>query len=424
MSKVKKDVWDSHMKGNQTAFKSASREALKDFDRELRKLRMPDSKQQERACDLLCAKGRMLRFLGDMDAAAAVFEEGLAYPITKNNPILDARFRTERGMTQMHTGDYKKSEQDLIESLKIIKTSKSRTPLLSAIYGGIGACAWGHGDFKTSHKNYKKMLDEARKEKCPEFEAEALNNLAILEWKAGKLEKSLGNFRDSLKRWKKIENRFGIAITTMNIGILEENTGKFTPAKRRYLEAIKMGQEIGFSQLQAAALTNLSSLLLNQQLWQNAIERAKQSAQLANKIKDRRSEAIALENLALANLGKKEFVAADKALRHSRKIAEKIGDQERLFSLQLVQIEWLLAKKQIAEIQKLIQSSEQLYKKHKYESELPRFLRLQVQYHLQTGDSSKATGLIKIAFAECQKQKNKVEEKRLRKILKEKLDSK
>ncbi len=113
------------------------------------------------------------------------------------------------------------------------------------------------------------------------------------------------------------------------------------------------------------------------------------SLDLARLIGDRRSEAIALENLALGHIALAQREETAEALRQGRKIARKIKDKERLFSLELVEIESRLARPGIAAnrrsllaIKAKLTAAGQTLKKAGYTAELPRLLRLQTRAHI------------------------------------------
>jgi tetratricopeptide (TPR) repeat protein len=285
---------------------------------------------------------------------------------------------------------------------------------MAAILNYSGMCAWGEGDFKKARKFYEETLRLSRECQCEVLEAEAHNNLALLDWKDGRIEKALGNFQLCLGRWKKLHNRFALALTLMNIGIVEENLGSLVQARRHYLEALKQAKEVNFVQAQAATYSNLGNLALLRQAWAEALEYNSRGLELTRGIGDRRSQAIALENLTLTHLGLGKPEEARASLREACKIARDIGDRERLLSLDLVEIEMRLSRNDVEGIFERLEEARRQLDRRGYLAEWPRLLRLHAHAELLCGKEKGAKQSIKKAISECQKQKNRSEEKKIR----------
>ena len=417
MTLVKTTVQQRHLSGDKQAAQAATAEAVAQFDAELKSLlKVPGEKELQRAADLLCAKGRLLRFMGKMDDALASFQEGLAVPALRRDPFCRVRFRTEIGLTRIQTSDYALAGRELQRSRIAARRLKEGPSLLPVILNGLGVCAWGKGDFKAARRRFRQTLEAGQAGKWAVLEAAARNNLALLDWKDGRLEAALENFRASRKKCKQLRNRFGWALVVMNVGIVEENLGRYTPAQRHYEEALAVAKEVNYIQVQAASLTNLGSLALNQGKWRRALDRNARALELAREIGDRRSQAIALENLALAHVGLKESDKALDVLRDARETAKAIGDEERLFSLDLVEIEieagGLSAATEPGELPDKVEGAEQVLRRKGYTSEVPRLLRLKAQAHALSGEDNEARGILRKAIRECRKQKNRPEEKK------------
>ena len=415
MRDVKETAWKNHLQGDSRMIKSASKKALSDFDRDIRRIRKNVKGQLEESCNLLCAKGRLLRFLGKVDDALATFDEGLVLPIAAENINLKARFLAERGVVHVQCGRYENAQEDLKSALSLIKKKPEQNLLRAAIHSGLGACAWSQGKLRAAEKLYLRMLGVSQKIKCTEYEVEALSNLAVLEWKKGQLENALANFRVCRRRWKKLNNRLGTAITIMNIGILEESMERFTPARKHYLEALKISEQASFKQVEMASLGNLSSLLLNQNRFANARARAEQAIELAREIQDRKSEAIALENLGLAQLGLKNYPSAKRALEKGTALANKISDQGSILSLELAAIELLLVQNSsdFKELNSRLIATQKTIAASGFESELPRLFRLRLLLAILQKKSGQVKQLLTQGRKICKQQQNKVEENKL-----------
>ncbi|HUT26076.1 MAG TPA: sigma-70 family RNA polymerase sigma factor, partial [Sumerlaeia bacterium] len=322
MAMAKSAVWRQHLSGDSRIGRSACAEAVSHLEEQLLKALMRTAgalseEDQKQAAEILCAKGKMHRFLGQMEEAFASFERGMALPALKGPRLHLARFQAEIGLTRLQTADYRKARKDLAAAKAAVQRAAAARPataarpasgddsplraplalpappaLLGAILNGLGACAWGEGNFAEAQNLYSRAARESRKVGCEEIEAEARHNLALLAWKRGELERALRIFRVCLRRWSTLRDRLSGCMTLMNIGVVEENLGRYRAARRHYQEALAMAEEVGFVQVQAATHSNLGSLALAERNWPEAVERNAEALGLSQSIGDRRSEAI------------------------------------------------------------------------------------------------------------------------------------
>ncbi|MBN1516687.1 sigma-70 family RNA polymerase sigma factor [Candidatus Sumerlaeota bacterium] len=445
MGHVKGIVWQERLAGRSEALISASREAIKQFEEEIREVGMPSDAKQARACDLICAKGRLLRFMGEHTAALEAFHAGMEYPVLKRRPELRARFIVELGLTLMQTAEYARAVERFAEGLALLKKLKANdTELLRGFaLGGMGFCAWHRGELERSRRYYSEMQAIGRKRKAPELCAESMNNLAALEWRAGKLAEAIRHFRTCLREWTKLGNRFGAAMARMNLGIIEENQGRLEPARKSYLEALSLSRELGFLQLQALSLVNLSSLALNEARFDAARERALESLDLMRKLGGA-GESAALENLAAAELGLGNLEVAHKQLEQARKIAAQEQDPSRQLSLDLLELElrlteaagrWVgprssakrspkaggedwpeerLAHALIRELLSRMAAAEKQARQLHCDQELPRILRLRAMTKGAGGLYAAARKTLKRAINRADEQNNRIENERLK----------
>lgn len=416
MEMVKKTVQKQNLAGDKRVAEAASGAAIEQFDQELKLLlKTPTVEEQQRAGDLLCAKGRLLRFMGRTREALESFQSGLAIPALRRNPLFRARLRTEVGLTAVQTAHYSQAQKEFQGALLLLRREGAQPPdeLLAAISNGLGLCAWGEGSFRKARRHYLETARLSSQAGCEPLEAEALNNLALLDWKDGRLEEALTGFQGCLRRWKKLGNRFGRALTLMNIGIAEENLGRYGLARRHYEEARALAEEVNFVQVQAATYGNLGNLALNQEEWAQALEDSRRGLELARGIGDRRSQAIALENMALAQGALRQFAEAHGAMQEARRIASAISDQERLLSLDLTEIETQLAGGEAEGAGPRLEAAALQVEKKGYQSEWPRLWRLTARAAMQSGEERRVGQALRRALRECRKQKNLPEEKKV-----------
>jgi RNA polymerase sigma factor (sigma-70 family) len=419
---VKPTVRVRALSGDRGPRRSAMEEAIEVFNEEIGQLlKFPTREEQQRAGELICAKGRLLRFLGQAPEAMKTFQSGLRIPAFKSDALYRARLRAEMGLTMIQVSQYDQARRHFQYSRTAIGSSGRADDLMATVCNGLGLCAWGRGDWSKGRRHYDRALQSSRAAGAGEIEAQVLNNLALLDWKEGRLPQALERYKVCRRLWKKLKNRHGLALALMNAAIVEENMGRPAPAGLHYRQSLKLGEELKFAQLQTACHANLGNLALIQRRFGQALKSSARALEIARAIDDRRSEAIALENLALSHAGLGGAADADAALDAALKIARAIGDRERELSLELAAIECELsaaARPPVAVppagIQRRLSQAAATIKKQGFEAERPRLSRLSIQFRLAVGRNGGIDRFIRDATALCRRQHNRPEEKRIR----------
>ena len=414
MSMVKRTIRKQRLSGDLRFCQAATAEAVARFDEELDTLvRMSEKEREERAGDLLCAKGRLLRFMGKNDDALDAFVEGLSLGTIQRSRPVRSRLRAEVGLTHLQMSDCTRARKEFKGAYVAIQRMEEQDHLLPAVLNGLGLCAWKEGLLGKARTYYEKALDASREVACEVLEVDARNNLAILDWRKGDIRQALKGLRACLGLWKKIGSRHEEAATLNNIGIMEEQLGSYGHARRHYQRSLTLCQELGDRQAQISAYCNLGSLTIVRKEWKQAEEYCRQALELARELGDAGNEAIAQENLALVRVGLGEIQDAWKHLEGARKAARRIPDRERLFSLELVEIEVLLAQEKWEGLASRLEKAERKLHKSHYTGELPRLLRLRAHAEILSGQESKARKTLRRAHRVAQSQQTRVELQRV-----------
>ncbi len=407
------------------AREAAGREAAVLFaKRREQLLHVPSVAERHEAGELLCAEGRLYRFMGESDRAIDIFEKGLAEPFFRKDVLLRTRLRAEIGITYTHLSQYDKAKAVLKICRRSLTHQKDNSALLASTLNALGSCEWGQGHYFKAGKYFQETLAESRRVHCLEIEASALNNRSLLKWKNGDLPSALDGFKSCLKLWRKIKNRYNWSQSLINVAILEEHLGRPTAARQHYKRAIEISEEIQFLLVVAAAYCNLSNLELGLRQYKAALSYAEKAIELSQQCENPRNEAVSWENLALAQLGLQDLESAVQSEKKAKALAEEMGDEERLFSLDLVRVEIRLAQARTISDEKIkqtrlkeIKSDIQLLRKtltnKGYRSELPRWLRLKLQAEILADRNRAAQRTYNQALKESKKQGNRPEQKRV-----------
>ena len=405
--------------GDHASSVAAITEALDHYDEALKRLRM-QKPSRDNLCQMaviLSSKGRLHRIAGEQKLAMDSFHTAMNF--TRNFKLKRELtvLRIEIGLTYLQTSHYEKAQKELSTALRSARHQRDRG-LLGMALNGLGICAWGHGDFAKARSYFKRTADLKLERSKPSLAADVSNNLALLEWKGGRLQEASKAFKKALRLRDKAGDRFGQALTLMNLGIAEENLGYYARAEKNYREALKIAERIHFAQVMTAVHANLGNLCLVQERNVEALEHSAKALEIAEQIKDRRSAAIALENMALSHLALKQFEESHKCVRKARKLAREINDRERLLSLDLAEIELLLAEDKITRVRPRLLRAQEALEKGGFEAERPRLLRLSAWAHQKAGRLPKAGKVTAQAIKEARRQNNRTEEDRAAKLQK------
>lgn len=407
------------MAGDEARMAAAPGEALESYTEALKYFDRCEQTEEilRDAVSALKEKARIHRFFGEAEASIAALRHAMEIARKLKSGRKLAQLRAAMGLSYLHTSQYGEAHKAL--TLALAAASKSRDPVfLSEVWNGLGICAWGRGDFAGARGWYEKVRALDLEKVNPTVGGETLNNLALLEWKSGRLDKAAAAFKDSLRFWHRSGDKFGISTTLMNLGIIEENRGRYGAAEKHYLEALQLAGKLRYQVAVTAVHANLANLYLALGRSADALVESAKSLEVAKQIGDRRAAAIALENLALAHLDLRRAGDCRKALEEGRRIARRIGDRERLLSLDLVEIELMLAGKGAVGIAAKLAKARKTIDREAYEAERPRLLRLVAQAAAKAGIRGKAQEAVREALKEACAQKNRTEEDRIRGIMK------
>ncbi len=384
------------------------------YDEALTRLRSkkPTQDTLTRLARIQRMKGRLLRLAGEPDLALDYLDSATRDARESGNAREKALTEAELGLIYLLKGDYSQAEARLVSALRGFGKRRELGPR-AVILNGLGGCAWGRGEFQKAKDHYEKVARMRLGKRGVDLSADAHNNLALLEWKAGRLDAAERLLSSTLELRQASGNKYGIALTLVNLGIVQENTGHWEAAERTYREALEVAERIQSRQVMTSVHANLGNLHLNAGRAAEALECSARALSIAEEIGDRRSAAIAMENLSLSHLGLGRHEDARHWLKKGQTVARRLKDKERIFSLRLVAIEIALSTGGAVRVDRLIRQAEELLDQGSFEAERPRFLRICAQFQIQKGNRAGARELRDEGLRVARKQHNRAEEKRL-----------
>ena len=168
-------------------------------------------------------------------------------------------------------------------------------------------------------------------------EAEALNNLSVVDLRQGRYEQAANLLNQALAAYRADGNQIGAGRALGNLGIAYYLRGDYLKATDCQTQALQLYSAEGDREGEARTLNNLG--LIDQQLgrYQQAAERYNRALALHHEAGDHSSAAIVLSNLGLVDLRQGHYEQAvrqfQKSLALSRQAGHPFAQTEALNSL-------------------------------------------------------------------------------------------
>lgn len=407
------------MAGDQAYAIGGLQEAIAHYSDAVWRLRQGgDTKSQSaRLASLLRKRGKAHRIRGEARTAIELLVEARDLFIKIKDVTLAARTGVDLAMALVDIGDYAEADSALNQALPDAQRQKE-AQLLSEVWNAQGMSAWGRGDYKKARQHFEKVTASSNdKNVSISIKADAENNLALLDWKDGRLADANKRFKRALTLRRRANDKINTAVTLLNLGITEENMGNYSSSERLYANALEMAERVHYQQVQTATHANIANLHLAQQQSSDALVHSAKAFEIAERIGDRRSAAIANENMALSHLGLNNFVKSRECLKEALRAAKELGDKERELSLDLLAIELALGQEKAAQTDKQLQKAHKDLDRLGLESERPRLLRLTAMSYHKQNSTKEALKLASAAMDFARQQRNRTEEARARDLL-------
>lgn len=131
-------------------------------------------------------------------------------------------------------------------------------------------------------------------------QAEALNNLSVVDLRSGRYRETAARLEQALALYLQAGNLTGQAYVLGNLGIVEFEVGNYAQAAGRQERALKLYRQLGNQAGAARTIVNLGLVYLRQDSLDQAISLFREGLELTRQHGILRTEANALSNLGLA----------------------------------------------------------------------------------------------------------------------------
>lgn len=191
-----------------------------------------------------------------------------------------------------------------------------------------------HGEFEKSRKHTEDSLKIYRRTEDKKGIALCLNILASDASEQGRYEDATRLYEESLLIRRESGDERGVILTLNNLGNVKFNQGEFRTAKKFIEESLEYYRNAGDKRIIANTLANLANVLCGLEENENATKLIEEALQMQRETGDKKAVANSLLNLGDLSLNNGEYENARKYLEESLAIFEEIEDRAGIaFSL-------------------------------------------------------------------------------------------
>jgi tetratricopeptide (TPR) repeat protein len=219
--------------------------------------------------------------------------------------------------------------EDALDFYKAIIKLTTKVSKKDAITGrasalnNIGLIYYDKGDLERAQKYYQDALDINRKIGYKEGEAGQLGNIGLIYYDKGDLERAQKYYQDALDIDRRIGYKQGEAIQLGNIGLIYYVKGDLEGAQKYYQDALDINREIGHKQGEANQLGNIGLIYYVKGDLERALKYYQDALDIDRRIGYKQGEAKDLSVIGLIYKAKGDLNNALKFLKNALNILHK-----------------------------------------------------------------------------------------------------
>ena len=276
----------------------------------------------------------LLAVLARLQGLASRLEEGLETwsrvetLATDGGDAVQAAFtQTSRSMLHMRAGRMDRARQIAGRGLAEFERIGHAAGQASA-HRALGVIALHVGELDEGRRRFLAALDRLEPADIRDRSA-AMNNLGLLEARAGRLEAAAAWLEQALALDREAGDRVGEGKVLTNLGILAARRGELDDARRRFEEGLAAHREGGNPEAEAKCLNNLAQVYLQQGQLDLAWSLANSSVSLKATLGQPGAEAYGWVQLGEVDIARKRWDQARMELHRAIALAEQ-GQEQRV----------------------------------------------------------------------------------------------
>jgi len=196
----------------------------------------------------------------------------------------------------------------------------------------LGGALWRFWDVRGYVTEGRGVLDElvclAQGVNIPAtVRAKALNGAGVLAGNQGDYDRQTAILEESLKLYKELDDKPGIAQSINNLGSIAYSQGDYARAEALYTESLSLRREIGDSWGIASSLNNLGGVAFSQGDYKRALSLHTESLNLRRELGDKRGISMSLNNMGEVAQEQEDYRRAAVLYAESLSIRKELGDR-------------------------------------------------------------------------------------------------
>lgn len=237
--------------------------------------------------------------------------------------VLDtARDAERRGQRDMARQSY----EDLLHSL----AGGSLARFSAALLRWIGRTHFDSGDLEAAGDCFEASLAVAEVTRNEACAAHALNMMATVSWRRGKLDEAEHLYGRARRSGSRVGDATLVAMVEQNLGIIANIRGDFQGALSSYLESLAGYRALNLTTYVAPLLNNLGMLYTQQKQWRKAERAYEQALEACVAIGDVSTQIMIEVNRAELWIAQRDWTRARVTCDTARKLMSQAGDRRGL----------------------------------------------------------------------------------------------
>jgi tetratricopeptide (TPR) repeat protein len=173
----------------------------------------------------------------------------------------------------------------------------------------------------------RRLNEETVESTTGEMKADALRHLGIIRQEQGRYDEAVKMFKESLKIFKELGDKKGIADNIYEVGNVYFWKGRYDEAIKSYNESLKIFKELGDKNGIALALAQMGMIHEEQGRYDEAVKMFKESLKISKELGNKKEIAINLHELGNVYYLKGRYDEAIKSYNESLKIKKELGNK-------------------------------------------------------------------------------------------------
>lgn len=240
-------------------------------------------------------------------------------------PSGEAFAQSQLGLISFRLGKFQDSQIHYEQSVHIFESLGDRFNLMGAKVG-LANIAWMQGEYEKAYSIYEEALGFWT-EVSPTKAAGILTDWGLIALMVGDYERAQKHYEAALKTREKLGDLVGVGAALNGLASVAWRTGKLIEAQKLLLESLSIFQSVKNRWCIALTLTDLGNLALLRGENKIAQRTLSQSLRFWRNLKDPWGIANSLRKLALASARCGKYSEAIEQIRDSMELSESIGDK-------------------------------------------------------------------------------------------------